>query len=53
MGLFAKLSSFITSIDSYGTPVTFFYKQNPTYKTCLGGLVTIFICLGCLGYAMF
>jgi hypothetical protein len=51
MGLASKITNFARGIDAYGTPVTFLYKRNETYKTCFGGIVTIVILLGCLGYA--
>jgi hypothetical protein len=37
----SKFKELITSIDSYGTPINLTYKSKTTFKSFLGGFVTI------------
>ncbi|CDW91423.1 UNKNOWN [Stylonychia lemnae] len=38
-----KLFEFIRSLDQYGHPIAFKYKNSSTFKTSFGGIVTLFV----------
>ncbi|CDW71506.1 UNKNOWN [Stylonychia lemnae] len=45
-----KLKELITNLDSFGHPITLTYKNQSTYKSLFGGIVTILIQLVVGGY---
>ena len=41
---------FLKKIDFFGVPFSFKYNYEEKYTTCLGGIVFILFCIGCLSY---
>ena len=41
---------FLKKIDLFGVPFSFKYNYEEKYTTCLGGIIFILFCIGCLSY---
>jgi len=48
-----KLKQFLKAIDSFGQPIHLVYKGGATYRTALGGLLTILYFVAILAYFLF
>ena len=50
-----KMNRVVKSLDQHGVPITLLYKNEPTYKTLLGGyfsIIKIFLILGYISYSL-
>jgi hypothetical protein len=49
-GFTTKVADLFKSMDAYGKPVTLLYKKKPTFNSCVGGVITIFVTICALAY---
>ena len=48
--LYYRLSSRVRKLDIFGHPVSLRYNKNPTYKSKIGGVFTIMVVAGLIGF---